>query len=475
MLLEATHIKPSKGFFSDNRQRLVQALRSKIQCTEKSVILLRGADLEYIYDDDQQYEFHQDNKFWWATGVDQEGAYAVINTQTGKLSIYIPKAEEMRKFWERILELEEYFDLYQIDEAKYLEGLESDLVEQGVDKIFILGGGVNKYSGVGPLAPDFPWFSKFFINSTALYPTFNEVQLHKSPEEITLLREAARIGSLAHIFILQSVKPGINESHIQTLMRFYCGVHGPTVKVPYEEICASGKNAAVLHYSMNDTRIQDGQVVLLDAGSKINGYNSDITSTFPINGKFTEKQAKIYNIVLKAHNDIRAAAKPGVHWQDLQNLAERVIIQGLLDLGLVKEGTVEELWNKRISYYFFPHGIGHHIGTYVHDLLGDPALENEKRVIPNQNLRFHRRLEETMTVTNEPGIYFIDLLIKKAKNDEQISGHFNFDLIEEYSREIQGVRIEDMMVIHSDRAEGLTHLPRTVEQIEKCMAKQNWE
>ena len=173
-------------------------------------------------------------------------------------------------------------------------------------------------------------------------------------------------------------------------------------------------------------------------------------------------------------SSLEANAKAGVHWQDLQNLAEKSILEGLLKLGLVKDGTLEELWEKRVSYYFLPHGIGHYIGTYVHDLQGDPAKENEKKHIPQQNIRVHRKLEAGMVLTNEPGVYFIDRLLNAAKKDEKICQFFDFEKIAEYSKEISGTRIEEMIIIHEDRAESIIDLPRTVEEIEKCMAKQAW-
>lgn len=471
MLTGVTHIKPSKGFFRANRSRLVEFLKSRVSTPANSFIILRGAEEEYIYDDDQTYEFAQDNNFWWATGIDQPGAYSLIDLKSGNCTVYVPKVPEVTKYWMRVLELDEYLS-YEVDAAKYLSELESDVAN--AESIYILGGGINKYSGVGPLTPEFEWLGKYNVNTTALYPTFNEVKLHKSEEELILLREAARIGSEAHVFVLQNVKPGINESHIQTLFRFYCGMHGPTVSVPYGEICAAGKNAAILHYTLNSERITDGKMVLVDAGTKINGYCSDITVTFPINGKFTEKQKGIYDIVLSAHQHVRSIVKAGVHWQDVQNEAEKKVLEGLLALGLIKGGSVEELWKKRISYYFFPHGVGHYIGTYVHDLLGDPAKENEKRNIPKQNLRVHRRLEASMVLTNEPGIYFIDRLIQSAKDDSTIAEHFNFDLIAQYAAEVPGVRIEDMLIINANGCEALTKVPRTTEEIEKCMSHQAW-
>jgi len=473
MLVKATHIRPPKGFFKANRLRLVDYLKTKLGGVPESCILLKGAEEEYIYDDDQTYAFSQDNHFFWATGVDQPGAYSLINLSSGDCTIYTPKVEEIRKYWERIMEIEEYTQNFEIEGARFLEDLEADLKTKNPPVIYILGG-INKYSGRGPLVPNFPWLSQFKVDSSVLYPSLNEVKLIKSEDEIALLKEAARIGSEAHVYTMQNVRPGINETHIQTMHRFYCGMHGPTVQVPYEEICASGKNAAILHYQVNADRIPDGKMVLMDAGAKVNGYNSDITVTYPINGRFTEKQKAIYNICLQAHNEVKNFAKAGVNWQDVHELAEKTIVKGLLELGLIKGGSAEELWQKRISYYFFPHGVGHFIGTYVHDLLGDPAKDN-KREVPHQNIRFHRKLEAGNVVTNEPGVYLIDRLIAKAKKTPEVAEYFNFDLIEQYEKEISGVRIEDMLVIRADKAEGLTNVPRTVEEIEKCMAKQAWK
>lgn len=474
MLLKASHIKPPAGFFRNNRTRLVQAFKAKFNPPENSVILLRGEVEEYVYDDDQTYRFSQDNKFFWATGCDQPGAFSLISIANGDCVIYTPRIEEFRKYWERILEIHEYKENYEIEDSKELEQLEKDLTDSKVDTIYILGGDVNKYSGVGPLAPEFDWFSNFKVNSTDLYRLYNETMLKKSAEEIAMLREAARIGSEAHIFVLQNVKPEINEVHIQTLFRFYCKMHGPNVDVPYEEICATDANAAVLHYTHNSARIHDGHMILMDAGTKINGYCSDITSTFPVNGKFSPKQKQIYDVVLAAHLAVRSYVKAGVHWQDAHILAEKTILQGLLDLGLIKGGSVDELWQKRISYYFFPHGLGHYIGTYVHDLIGDPAKEEQRTEIPKQRIRFHRIVEESMVVTNEPGLYFIPLLIESAKNDAAVSAHFDFAKIEEYAAEVKGVRIEGMLVVGQHASEELTQLPRTTEQIEKCMARQAW-
>ena len=215
----------------------------------------------------------------------------------------------------------------------------------------------------------------------------------------------------------------------------------------------------------------------MDAGVQLNGYASDITTTFPVNGKFSEKQAAIYNIVLKANRDVIAAAKSGINWQELHNLAEKSILEGLKALNFFTgDASVEDLWNDRLIYYFFPHGLGHYIGTYVHDLKGDPNFEDQKKQIPKQNIRFARVLEPGMTVTVEPGIYFIERLLNQARNDTIISPKINWETVNSYKQAIQAVRVEDMIHITESGCEMLTdHLPRTTAQIESCMATGTWE
>lgn len=172
-----------------------------------------------------------------------------------------------------------------------------------------------------------------------------------------------------------------------------------------------------------------------------------------------------------------AALKPGINWQELHNLAEKSILQGLKDLGFFTgEDSIEQLWNDRLIYYFFPHGLGHYVGTYVHDLQGDPNFENQKKHIPKQNLRFARVLEEGMCVTVEPGIYFIPRLLSQAENDETLKSRFNWEVINAYKAEIQAVRVEDMVQVTADSSTNLTDfLPRTTQQIESCMATGKWE
>jgi Xaa-Pro dipeptidase len=168
------------------------------------------------------------------------------------------------------------------------------------------------------------------------------------------------------------------------------------------------------------------------------------------------------------------AAKPGVNWQDLHILAEKTVIEGLLALGVLVGGTVQELWEKRISYYFMPHGLGHYIGIYTHDLKGDHAKEDMRKPIEKQSLRVYRILEEGMCLTNEPGCYIIEGLHEEARQCEDVNQHINWEKLDEYRPEIMACRIEDNFVVTKDGCEKYTFLPRTVEAIEACYRGEEW-
>lgn len=245
---------------------------------------------------------------------------------------------------------------------------------------------------------------------------------------------------------------------------------------PYEEICAAGKNAAVLHYKTNRSDLVDGEMLLLDAGVKLNYYCSDITTTIPINGKFNERQKNIYNLVLETNRMAIRQIRVGVNWQELQIAAEKNILRGLVLLGLLNDEDIDEMWQNRVIYYFFPHGLGHYIGVYTHDIPGNPHLENEARPIKKMNLRVKRRLEAGMCLTVEPGIYFIDNLLDEARRSDDVKDYFNWEVVGGYAQDVTGgVRIEDMIHVTHSGAEILTdHLPRTVEEIEGVMAGGQW-
>lgn len=473
MKCQIQKIRPFPNFFRNNRKGVYRALKSSNHIPPNSFILLKGAEEIYRYDDDQTYDFQQESNFWWFTGVDQPGCYALLNIDTEETRIYIQDIPEAFKVWMKVLDPEDYLRLFEIDSVHLVDDLEQDLLKFKPRMCYLVGGANNPYSGRAPLSPDFPWLSKLPINRKALFPITNELRVRKTKEEIRLLKHSADIASRAHVYTLQNAKVGMTEKNIQSLFRYFANWWDPYTKTPYEEIVAGNNNAAVLHYHGNKDEVLDGSLVLMDAGTKLNHFCSDITSTFPINGKYTQKQKDLYNVVLEAQLAVFREVKIGVNYQELQTVAELKILEGLVTLGLVKGATAAELLEKRVIYYFFPHGIGHYIGINVHDYPGDPKFENEGFEVPKQNMRIRRVLEEGMVFTNEPGIYFIDTLLKQAKEGE-LTEFFDWDLIDEYRKEVSGIRIEDMFVVNEQGCDILTHLPRRVEDVEKVMAGEEW-
>jgi len=219
--------------------------------------------------------------------------------------------------------------------------------------------------------------------------------------------------------------------------------------------------------------------MLTDQGHSFHHYCSDVTISFPVNGRFTEKQAAIYNIVLKASRAVFAKLAPGVDWVECHKLAERTVLSGLVDLGLLT-GSIDEMMEKRIGFLFMPHGLGHFIGLDTHDVGGYLGNTPKRSNMPGlANLRTARIIEAGMVITIEPGCYFRDFLLDgEVPSDfyEFDTSYLNRDLLREYQNEVSGVRIEDCVLVTDTGNENLSYdIPRTVPQIEACMASQeNW-
>ena len=216
----------------------------------------------------------------------------------------------------------------------------------------------------------------------------------------------------------------------------------------------------------------------MDMGHQVHCYGADITVCYPTNGTFTEKQAAIHNLVVKANRSVMKAMKPGVSWTDMHLLAEKVTLNGLKELGVIKEDVdIDEALEARVGFVFQPHGLGHLIGLDVHDVGGylkHTPGRNSKWGL--KNLRTARDLEENMVITVEPGCYFILSLLteRSVEIGIDIDKYVNIDKAMEYRKEVAGVRIEDNVVVTADGCRNLTQVPRTIEQIEACMRKEDW-
>lgn len=272
-----------------------------------------------------------------------------------------------------------------------------------------------------------------------LRPLIAEQRVLKTSAEIALIEHAGKISGLAHQRLMQTCKPGMHEYQLEASFLESCVASGARF-MAYPSIVAAGKNACILHYTRNEDVLKADQLVLVDAGAEVEGYASDITRTFPVGGRFSPEQKAVYEVVLKAQTEALAIVRPGTPWTDLQDTVVRNLVEGLIDVGVIK-GTAET-WIKENAYRkFYMHGSGHWLGLDVHDV-GSYRTQGKPRP-----------LEKNMVFTVEPGIYL----------------PADWEEIEPRWRGI-GIRIEDDVVVTAKGHTCLTpHAPKTVADIEACM------
>jgi len=268
----------------------------------------------------------------------------------------------------------------------------------------------------------------------------HEHRLIKSDAELKIMQKAADISADAHCRAMLESRVGRYEYHLESAICHTFSENGARYPA-YNSIVGAGKNACVLHYTENNARMEDGDLVLIDAGCEYQGYAADITRTFPVNGKFSEPQRALYDLVLKSQLAAIAAVKPGKKWNTPHDVTVRVITKGLVELGLLK-GDVKTLIAEEAYRDFYMHRAGHWLGLDVHDV-GEYRIDGK-----------WRPLEPGMVLTIEPGIYVAADNKKVAKKWRGI-----------------GVRIEDDVVVTESGCEVLTHgVPKTADAIEALMA-----
>ncbi len=268
----------------------------------------------------------------------------------------------------------------------------------------------------------------------------DEMRLHKTESELELMQIASDISAEAHTRAMQTVKAGMMEYELEAELNYIFGKNGC---VPaYNSIVGGGENACILHYVENDKVLKDGDLVLIDAACEYQCYASDITRTFPVNGQFSPEQKTLYNIVLDAQIAAIDAVQIGNSYKEPHYVAVRILVQGLLDLGIM-QGDLEEIIASESYRQFYMHGTGHWLGMDVHDV-GSYKHGEDWRVF-----------EEGMVVTVEPGLYI-------APDDETVDAKW---------RGI-GIRIEDDVVATQNGPRVLTaNVVKTVAEIEALMAQ----
>jgi Xaa-Pro dipeptidase len=348
-------------------------------------------------------------------------------------------------------------DVYEVDEVRYVDEL-AEVLRSLNPEVLLLLHGRNTDSGAMAIPANFPGIEKFKTDLNVLYPELVECRVHKSAEEIELLRWINGVSSEAHIEVMRQCRPGLYEYQLESIFRHHIYYRSGCRFTAYTSICGCGPNSAILHYghqgAPNDHQLRDGDLFLNDSGAQYHGYASDITCTFPVNGTFSAQQRDIYESVLAANRAVQRAMKPGVLWPEMHRLAERVIAERLHDIGLIK-GSIDELMAQHIPALFMPHGLGHLMGLDVHDPGGYPEGVSRIDEPGIRSLRCGRKLEEGMVITVEPGIYFIDAVLEPALQNPAISHLLVPDKVAQF-RSFGGVRIEDTVVVTENGCEVLT-------------------
>ncbi|PVX42841.1 aminopeptidase P [Pasteurella langaaensis DSM 22999] len=410
---------------------------------------------------DTSYPFRQDSYFWYLTGFNEPESVLVLMRKNGKnqTALFLrPRDPEMETWNGRRLGVERAPEVLHIDNAFSIEHLNLELPKLlfGVKELYYSCGlaghdkddalmtellaTLHQQAEKGNIIPQ-----KF----SDLRPHLDEMRLIKSNNEIRLMQQAGQISALGHIRAMRETRPNRFEYEIESeilheFTRF--GARFPS----YNSIVAGGENACILHYTENDQPLKDGDLVLIDAGCEFAMYAGDITRTFPVNGKFSQPQREIYEIVLAAQKRALELLVVGNSIQQANDEVVRIKVEGLVRLGIL-QGNVDELIAKQAHREFYMHGLGHWLGLDVHDV---GSYSNATSNGDRNSKKRDRTLEVGMVLTVEPGLY-----IPTTSNvPEQYKGI--------------GVRIEDNVVITEYGNKNLTcAVPKEIDDIERLMAE----
>lgn len=458
-----------------------------------AVALIPAAD-ETVRNDDVNHEFRQDSEFFYLTGFHEPEALAVIvpDHPEGEYHLFVRPRDRNLEIWNGYRAgVEGAKERFQADQAYTTAEIDSVLPRLllGRDMLYYRGGHQDHDARVRSLLVR----ARNYQNRTGkampsgicdLTPLVAEMRLRKSASEIESLRAACELSAMGHMEAMRFGRPDLAEYQVQAAME-YVWREGGSPRNGYPSIVASGPNACILHYTENDRIIDDGDLVLIDAACEIDYFSSDITRTWPANGRFTSPQRAVYDVVLAAQKAAIAAARPGATIRSTHEIATEVLTEGLVELGLLPR-AVEDSLAMNHQREFFMHGTSHWLGMDVHDA-GTYRVEGKPR-----------NLEPGMAFTVEPGLYIDGREeIEFALYPYDIDDHFEATLIDPVSanKRLQegrdnaekvvhkipeefrgiGVRIEDDILITEDGHENLTHLvPRKIDEVEALCQEQSW-
>jgi Xaa-Pro aminopeptidase len=428
-------------------------LKKFIDAMEENSVAIIPAAHESTRSYDTEYKFRQDSDFWYLTGFPEPDAIAVITKGAKKpYTLYVrPRNLEMETWFGRRQGVEGAVKNYKADQAFSVEKFAADLGKllDGYDKLYYrfavdksLDQQILNYFNeqrIRRLKTAYPPHT--IIDPT---PIIGDMRLHKDETEVEMMQRAATIAAEAHILAMKKVKPGMNESQVEALMESYMRDRGAS-GVAYNSIIGGGDNATILHYVENNMPLKDGDLILIDAGAEYQGYASDITRTFPVNGKYTQAQREVYDVVLDVQEKCIEYTKVGNTVKARHEYSIELLTEGMKKLGLLK-GQTKDLIKKKAYMKYYMHGVGHYLGLDVHDA---------GRYFHDQKAKQSRRFAPGMVLTVEPGLYI-------PPDDKSAPAKY---------RGI-GIRIEDDVLVTETGNVNLTaKVPKDPNEIESLMSK----
>ena len=430
-----------KNRYADRRSKLGAMLPNN------SAVVIAGAEVQYR-NADSSHAFRQDSNFWYLTGFNEPESTLVLLINESKdvqSIVFVPKKDALKEIWDGYRAgpngavKDHGFDLA-FDNTEIDKRL-PDLLA-GYNQVFYPVGKSQKLD-----ADVIDWIKTARSKDRHSSPIdiadasskIGNERLIKDEDEIEIMKKACQISAEAHVEAMKFVKPGMNEQELEAFYQYQFSKRGGRFPA-YTPIVAGGENACVLHYVENSKALKDGDLVLVDAGCEFELYASDITRTYPINGKFSAAQLAIYEVVLEAQQKSIEAVTVNNNVMDSQIISEKVITQGLIDLGILN-GSMEELHETGVFKDFYMHKIGHWLGIDVHDA-GDYTEDGE-----------YMKFKPGMVTTVEPGIY----ISSTANVKDQWKGI--------------GIRIEDNILVTAKGNQNLTDFaPSNPKEIEALMA-----
>jgi Xaa-Pro aminopeptidase len=430
-----------KPHFAERRQRVLAALGRAALLVPSTPVAIRNNDVEHDY--------RQDSDLYYLTGFDEPESVLVLRPERDeKYSLFVRQRDPEREVWDGVragvegavadFGADEAFPIGELAEKLpvLLENVERLYYRLGRDRRFddVVLSAIDRVRARAKFGISWP------VEIVDPIAILHELRRIKEKDELDLMRKAVEITTEAHVAAMAKAAPGVYEYEIEAVIQNVFRRQG-SERPAYGSIVGSGPNATVLHYRRNDRRLEDGDLLLIDAGCEYGYYASDVTRTFPVNGKFSAPQRAIYEVVLRAQLASIEATKPGATLEQIHDASVKVIAQGLIDLGLL-EGSFDEAVEKQTYKRFYMHRTSHYLGMDVHDV-GRYFVEGKPRP-----------LDTGVVITVEPGIYV-------AENAEGVP--------EQY-RGI-GVRIEDDVLVTPEGHSVLTAaIPKTVDDVERACA-----